>query len=111
MAKTEHDLAVEVLVELNVTEGEEEPSAADEQLVIERYQERLITLVDEDYADWSSNVIPDAAMPGLRLVVAYECARAFGRVPDASLEDEGLTKLARLMRKKATYEPVRPDYF
>jgi hypothetical protein len=111
MAKSEHDLAVEVLIELNVIEGEEEPSAADEQLVIDRYRSRLVTLVDDDYADWSANTIPDAAMPGLRLVIAYECARAFGRVPDASLEDEGLTKLARLMRRKATYEPVRPDYF
>lgn len=111
MAKTEQDLATEVLIELNVIDGEEQPSAADKQLVIDRYRSRLETLVDEDYADWQSNSIPEAAMPGLRLVIAFECARAFGRVPDASLEDEGLTKLARLMRKKATYEPIRPDYF
>lgn len=111
MAKTEHDLAVEVLRELTVIAGDEQPESADEQFVIDRYRSRLITLADENYADWSSNAIPEEAMPGLRLVIAYECARPFGRTPDQSIENEGLTKLARLMRRKATYEPVRPDYF
>lgn len=108
---TEHDMAVEVLRELGVIDGIEEPSTEDEQFVIGRYRQRLQQLVDDDYADWAAANIPDVAMPGLRLVVAYDCARSFGRVADTSIEAEGLTKLSRLMRKKATYEPVRPDYF
>ena len=108
---TEQDLAADVLRELGILDATEEPSAEDKQLVVARYRQRLGRLVDENYADWSANAIPDDAMTGLRLVIAYDCARPFGIAPDPAIEDEGLTALARYMRKKATYEPVRPDYF
>lgn len=108
---TEHDMAVEVLRELGVIDGAEEPSAEDEQFVITRYRQRLPRLLDENYADWTAANIPDDAMPGLRLVIAFDCARPFGRTADEMEENRGLTALARMMRKKATYEPVRPDYF
>src|SRR5437868_5167565 len=108
---TEQDLVVDVLRELGVLSGSEQPPAEDADLVKTRYRQRLPRLVDENYADWSVNSIPDDAMPGLRLVIAFDCARPFGLAADPIIENQGLTELARLMRKKATYEPVRPDYF
>jgi hypothetical protein len=107
-----------VLQDLRMLAAEETPPAYLAAIVRERYLDRLPTLTKDDYADWEAEVIPDEALPGLRLVIAHECARPFGKSssliptpPFRSLEEEGLHKLALYMRIKTTYRPVKATYF
>lgn len=110
MAKTISDLVREVLQELRVI-GDETPSPGDAKLVRERYLSRLETLTKDEYTDWEAEVIPEGAMPGLRRVIAYECATAFAKAIPQTLEVEGLHKLRLYMRLKSTHRRVRAEYF
>lgn len=118
MAKTIQDLVQEVLHELKIIAAEETAPASYAKIVEARYRERLPTLTKDEYADWDADAIPDEAMPGLRLVIANECATPFGRKgtliptpPFRSPEHEGLHKLRLYMRIKPTYRPVRAAYY
>lgn len=115
---TETDLAKAVMLELSVLPAGTDPSAEEGQDITTRYVQRLEMLLDEDYADWSANSIPTAAMPGLVRVIAYECGPMFGVARTSmhdsdgrSWEENGLMMLRRYMRKKPTYETVKADYF
>lgn len=121
---TETDLATQVMQELLLIDANETPSAEDAAVIIARYHQRLLMLTDEDYSDWmagsstADDVIPDAAMPGLIRVMAFEVAPMFGKGRERLIEANGdtwemrgLAMLRRVMRKKPSYEPVRADYF
>ncbi len=114
---TETDLALAVMQELAVIPNGSLPTAQDYADIKLRYERRLVMLQDEDFADWDANNIPDAAMPGLTRLMAYEVAPLFS-VPRAQLmesgmswEEKGMMMLRRYMRKKPTYEAVMADYF
>jgi hypothetical protein len=107
-----------VLQDLRMVAAEETPPAHLAAIVRERYLDRLPTLTKDDYADWEPEVIPDEAFPGLRLVIAHECARPFGKSssliptpPYRSIEEEGLHKLRLYMRIRATYRPATAVYY
>lgn len=111
-------LAKMVLQDLRIIAAEETPSPELEAIVRERYLARLGTLTKDEYADWEVEVIPEDALPGLRLVIAHECARPFGKSssltptpPYRSVEEEGLHKLSLYTRIKTTYRPVKAAYF
>lgn len=118
MSKTITDLVQEVLLELRIIAAEETAPPYYAKIVEARYRERLPTLTKDEYADWEVDVIPDDAMPGLRLVIANECASPFGRKgvmiptpPYRSIEEEGKHKLRLYMRIKPTFRPVRAVYY
>lgn len=115
---TETDLVTQVMQELGINGATDTPSAEDTDLIKTRYEQRLISLVDDNYADWDADSIPDQAMPGLVRVIAYEVGPSFGAErstlmegPGESWEDRGLAMLRRYMRKKASYEATPADYF
>jgi hypothetical protein len=121
---SESELARQVMQELGDLAAGTDPSAEDGTDILARYQQLLVMLVDEDYADWpagtstSEDVIPAAAMPGLVQIVAYECAPMFGHSKAALVDNMGRSwkelgqiALRRYMRKKPTYERVMAEYF
>jgi len=115
---TQQDLIKQAMQDLGVLGNNEDPSAEDFATAGDRYTQRLEMLVDDNYADWDADSIPDAAMPGIRRVIAYEIAPMFGVLksdlvePDGkTLEEKGLSLLRRYMRKKASYEETFVDWF
>jgi len=121
---TETELVSQVMSELGLLAAEQAPTAAEAQDILTRYYQQLLMLTDEDYADWtqgpnvSTDVIPDAAMPGIVQVTAYECAPMFGLSKASLVDVQGRTwrelgeiALRRYMRKKPSYEPVIAVYF
>lgn len=115
---TSTDLGTQVLQELGIIGAVDTVSAEDAALISTRYQQRLVGLVDDNYADWDADSIPDQAMPGLVRVIAYEVGPAFGaeratlmEKSGETWEDRGLAMLRRYMRKKASYEATPADYF
>lgn len=115
---TQTDMATQVLQDLFVLDGTETADASDAATVVTKYTQRLVMLAEDNYADWDADSIPDAAMPGLVRVIAYECAPVFGKDRNKLVEpngdtweDRGLAMLRRYMRQKATYEPVPALYF
>lgn len=121
---TQQDLATQVMGELQLLPAGQVASAADYDTISTRYLQKMLYLQDEDYADWdtsassSTELIPDAAMPGLIRVMAWEIAPQYN-VPRSSLvdpkgqtyEDVGLSLLRRYMRMKPSYESIRAEYF
>lgn len=121
---SENDLATQVMRELGLLPSGETPTAEEGADVIARYQQRLLMLTDEDYADWTAgttttdDVIPDAAMPGLVQCIAYEVAPMFGVERRTLVDEKGMSwkaqgevALRRFMRKKPSYERVVTEYF
>jgi hypothetical protein len=116
---TSVDLAKDVLLELRQIEANADPSASDYADIKRRYYQKLEMLLDEDYADWDAESIPDAAMPGLIRVMAHEVAQMYGvdrrTLIEAdgrtTIEDKGLALLRRYMRFRPSFEPTRIDYF
>lgn len=111
MSKTINDLVQAVLHELRIIAAEETAPPHYAKIVEARYRERLPTLTKDEYADWEVDVIPDDAMPGLRRVIAYECATPFGKAIPPALELEGLRKLRLYMRIKPTYRTTKAVYY
>ena len=58
---TQQDLATQVMEELALTPAGQPASAIDYASIVQRYGQKLLYLLDEDYADWDQNAIPDAA--------------------------------------------------
>lgn len=109
---TREEFAEAVLEELISEDSHQAANAADVELVLRRYDRKLINLIDEDYADWiGSGDIPEGAMTGLVKVMAYECRNPFGANISRDMYDEGLADLRLFMRGRALYEPVKVDYY
>lgn len=110
---TREELAQAVLEELVSQDSHQAPNAADSEAVLRRYDRKYVNLADENMADWDvSGDIPEGAMTGLTKIIAYECRAMFGRDDlGTDYRDEGVSDLARFMARRATFEPVRPDYF
>lgn len=115
---TINDLAKQVMIELGRLSSGEDPSAEELADIRTRYEQRLVMLADDNYADWDASDIPAVAMPGLVRVIAYEVAPMFGVARQTLVEangdtweDRGLAMLRRYMRQKPSYEPTPMDYF
>lgn len=109
---TREEFAEAVLEELVSEDLHQAPNAADTEAVLRRYERKYINLADENLADWAvGGDIPDGAMTGLTKIIAYECRRMFGANIGREMYEEGVSDLARYMCRRATFEPVRPDYF
>lgn len=115
---TKLELSRQAMLEIGVTAPDENLSAQDFADVGARYEQRLVMLQEDNYADFEADDIPDAAMPGLIRIVAYEIAPMFGvnrktlvEANGDTWEDRGLAMLRRYMRQKPDYEATRVDYF
>lgn len=109
---TREELAEAVLEELISEDSHQAPNAADTDLVLRRYDRKLVNLADENLADWAStDDIPDGAMIGLTKIIAYECRKPFGANVRRDVYEEGLSDLAKFMCTRASYERVMTEYF
>lgn len=110
---TREELAEAVLEELVTEDSHQSAAANDVEAVLRRYDRKYVNLADENLADWDVNGdVPEGAMTGLTKIIAYECRMMFGRDDlGTDYRDEGIADLARFMMRRATFEPVRPDYF
>lgn len=109
--KTSKDLARRVLQELGVLDGQDTPNGVDVGTVEEIYKEKLAELESENIADWPFNRIPEAAMPGLVMVMSFACADSF-RVQYAETKDQrGYYLLRKYTRIRPQGDVIEGHYF
>ena len=100
------DMAIAVLQELGVLAAGEAPSAEDDALVKARYERWRVLAAKRFLVDWdASDAVPAGAEDAVTLIVAYNCAPAFGLPKDRAMHDEGRTLL---WEYRNDWQPVPP---
>ena len=91
---TQDDLVIAVLEELVITGAGEDIEPEDSALVKRRYLRIREELSRRFLVDWDADDdIPDAALAAMALLVADDCAPAFGKPKDAVRAQEGTGRL------------------
>lgn len=91
---TQNDLVRAVLEELTIIGGNEDIDDDDSAYVKRKYTNVHADFTRKFLVDWAiTEAIPDDALEPLSLLVAYRCARAFGKQPDPDMFIEGQERL------------------
>ncbi len=91
---TQADLVQKVLEELTELGGGESVDPDDDKLVKERYARVHGDLARRFLVDWDiTDDIPDDALDAMTLLVAYRCARSFGKPAELRMHVEGKAML------------------
>ena len=110
---SKNDLALAVLEDLGVVAAGENPTNADAQLVIRRYNALHEMLVEKELAYWesASHTIPQSVKGPLTVVLANQCAKAFGKPRDYAEETIGMNQLSAVCQRERSQLPTESLYF
>ncbi|MBT11839.1 MAG: hypothetical protein CMI02_07380 [Oceanospirillaceae bacterium] len=114
---SKNDLALAVLEDLGVVAAGENPTNADAQLVIRRYNALHEMLVEKELAYWesaasaASDTIPQSVKGPLTVVLANQCAKAFGKPRDYAEETIGMNQLSAVCQRERSQLPTESLYF
>lgn len=97
--RTTQELAVNVLLAMNIIAAEETPSAADSNYVIARYGDLFEEMMVNDEFYWDETSIPAAVFEPLTQMMCLIVGPAFGRTVSVGDMDEGLRILRRRLRR------------
>ena len=101
-----------VLQELRVLHASETPSSADDTYVKARYERWRKLVAKRFIVDWdSTDDIPAGAEDAVTLIVAYNCAPAFGKPKDRQSYEEGRTMLFEYRDNWHPTPPMVVEYF
>ena len=115
--RTKADLAAAVMEDLaliNTGDGES-PSAADEAMIIRRYQNMLAEMQDENIVYWSEDAIPYEAFEAVVGLMSLIVGPSFGKPKLAEGEafnnalEDAKRRLRKRVAKPASGQPVASD--
>lgn len=78
MAKTQAQLAKSVLLKFGVIDANATPAAADSELIISEYLDKLEDWRDENVVYWPANAIPEVVYQTIVKLMVNEVQNAFG---------------------------------
>lgn len=113
--RTLHQLSKAVLEKLALIDANADPSAADAQMISDRYGELMETLRDEDLCYWNDDAIPLLVFSAVADLVALHCMSAFGlggnpvEIEDAEIPIK--RRIRKHTRKPASGMPIPQENF
>jgi len=113
--KTKIELAAAVLRKMGIVDANSSPSSVDTAYVVSEYADLLAELVDDGYAYWPENAIPQAVFQHVVRLLVNETGPAFG--VQSTLEDREARKqllkkpIIKHCRRRHSGLPVRATYF
>lgn len=109
MARTQVELAREALKELTVIAADEDPSAADQQQMIDEYTDALQELEVIGLATWDANAIPNVVFRPLSIFLAARACRKFGKEYAAD-EVTAHRMIRAVVAKPYLGQPAQPEF-
>lgn len=118
--KTPEQLATAVMRKLGIIDVTKEPTAIEQAVIIDIYNDKIEELFPRDKVFWDSDLIPRQVFGAMVRIVAEEFATIQGKdVPTEQDEDgkvisignRGLRMLTKIMARESADIPVKAAYF